>query len=140
MRCRLRLSEFDFEIHYRPRRVHQVPDALSRLISPSTDNKSVDDEIPTFGDHQDPVLVTTRSGNTGASGQSREQDVPHTLTHEEEEALDDTPDEAPDLFYLDLADARHETLEVNIADVTTKLTNPEILESQRTDAFCQTVM
>ena len=60
MRWRLRLSEFDFEIHYRLGRVHQVPDALSRQISPSTDKKPVDDEIPTFGDHQDPVLVTIR--------------------------------------------------------------------------------
>ena len=33
-RCRLRLAEYDFTIQYRPGRVHQVPDALSRLISP----------------------------------------------------------------------------------------------------------
>ena len=142
MRWRLRLSEFDFEIHYRSGRVHQVPDALSRLISPSTDNKPVGDEIPTFGDHQGPVPVTFRSRNTGPAGQSRDQDVPHTLTHEEDDALDDTLDEALDLFDLDLADAPHEPLEVNIADVPTKLTIPQILllESQRTDAFCQTVL
>ena len=34
-RWRLRLAEYDFTIQYRPGRVHQVPDALSRLISPS---------------------------------------------------------------------------------------------------------
>ena len=140
MQWRLRLPEFDFEIHYRPGRVHQVPDALSILISSSTDNKPVDDEIPTFGDHQDPVLVTTRSRNAGAAGQSRDQDVPYTMTHEEDEALDDTLDEALDLFDLDLADASHKPLEVNIADFPTKLTIPEILKSQRMDAFCQTVM
>ena len=39
MRWRLRLSEFDFEIQYRPRSVHQVPDALSRLITPGSDPK-----------------------------------------------------------------------------------------------------
>ena len=89
---------------------------------------------------EDPVLVTTRSRKAGAAGQSRDQDVPHTLTHEEDEALDDTLEEALDLFDLDLADVPHEPLEVNIADVPTKLTIPEILESQRTDAFCQTVL
>ena len=60
MRWRLRLSEFDFTITYRPGRVHQVPDALSRLISPDgNDDKAVDDEIPTYGDHEH-ALVTTR--------------------------------------------------------------------------------
>ena len=44
------------------------------------------------------------------------------------------------MFDVDLADAPHGPLEVNIADVPTKLTIPEILESQRTDAFCQTVL
>ena len=96
----------------------------------------MDDEIPTFGDHQDPVLVTTRSRNTGGDRPPLDQDVPHTLTHKEDEAIDDVLDEALDLFDLDLADAPHEPLEVNIADVPTKLTIPEILESQRTDAFC----
>ena len=115
MRWRLRLSEFDFEIHYRPGRVHQVPEVLSRLISPFTDNKPVVDEIPTFGDHQDPVLVTTRSRNAVADGPSRAPDVPHTLTHEEDESLDYSLDEALDLFDLDLADSPQEPLEVNIA-------------------------
>ena len=60
MRWRLRLSEFDFTITYRPGRVHQVPDALSRLISPDgNDDKAVDDEVPTDGDHEH-TLVTTR--------------------------------------------------------------------------------
>ena len=60
MRWRLRLSEFDFTITYRPGRVHQVPDALSRLISPDgDDDEAVDDEVPTYGDHKH-ALVTTR--------------------------------------------------------------------------------
>ena len=100
----------------------------------------MDDEIPTFGDHHDPVLVANRSRRAGASGSSREQDVPPTLTHEEDEALDDTLDEALDLFDLDLADAPHEPLDGNIADVPTKLTIPEMLEAKNTDAFCQTVL
>ena len=50
---RLRLAEYDFTIQYRPRRVHQVPDDLSRLVSPKvTDDPrptvEVDDDIPTF--------------------------------------------------------------------------------------------
>lgn len=52
-RWQLRLAEYDFTIQYRPGRVHQVPDALSRLISlkDSDDPRrvvEVDDEIPTL--------------------------------------------------------------------------------------------
>ena len=61
MRWRLRLSELDFTIQYRPGIVHQVPDALSRIISPlGNDDRPVDDEVPTYGDHEN-VLVTTRT-------------------------------------------------------------------------------
>ncbi|CDF39938.1 unnamed protein product [Chondrus crispus] len=52
-RWRLRLAEYDFTIQYRPGRVHQVPDALSRLVSPRVADDprptvEVDDDIPTF--------------------------------------------------------------------------------------------
>ena len=45
--------EFDYEILYRPGRVHQVPDALSRLPQPEPsgsdeDLGEIDDTIPTF--------------------------------------------------------------------------------------------
>ena len=53
MRWRLRLMEFDYEIVYRPGRVHQVPDVLSRLSHPEPagsekDLGEIDDTIPTF--------------------------------------------------------------------------------------------
>ena len=52
-RWRLRLAKHDFTIQYRPCRIHQVPDALSRLISPRVAEDprpvvEVDDDIPTF--------------------------------------------------------------------------------------------
>ena len=56
-RWRLRLAEFDYEITYRPGRVHQVPDALSRIETSGVDKSPVDDEIPSF----DPTMVVTRS-------------------------------------------------------------------------------
>ena len=60
MRWRLRLSEFDFTVKYRPGLVHQIPDALSRILTPEgNDDKAIDDEVPTYGDHKD-VFVTTR--------------------------------------------------------------------------------
>ena len=60
MRWRLRLSEFDFTIQYCPGIFHQVPGALSRIISPQrNDDLPVHDEAPTFEYHEN-VLVTTR--------------------------------------------------------------------------------
>ena len=60
MRWRLRLSDFEFEIQYRPGRVHQIPDALSWLLTPgASDDRPLDDNIPTFGEHE--VLAVTRA-------------------------------------------------------------------------------
>ena len=43
------MMEVDYEIVYRPGRVHQVPDALSRFLQPESDeDNEVDDEIPTY--------------------------------------------------------------------------------------------
>ena len=45
MRWRLRLSEFDFTVQYCLGIVHQVPDALSRVISPQgNDDRPVDEK------------------------------------------------------------------------------------------------
>ena len=50
MRWRLRLLDFDYEVLYRSGRVHQVPDALSRLLHEDGDEEEsdIDDELPTF--------------------------------------------------------------------------------------------
>ena len=62
--------EFDYEIVYRPGRVHQVPDALLRLLREggTEDDATIDEEIPSFGDQRQvqpepshPVQVFTRS-------------------------------------------------------------------------------
>ncbi|CAN8073108.1 unnamed protein product [Agarophyton chilense] len=44
---RLRLSECDYEITYRPGSKHQTADALSRIITDGTDDTPLDDLIPT---------------------------------------------------------------------------------------------
>ena len=60
MRWGVRLSEFDFTIKYRPGLVHQVPDGLYCVLTPErNEDKPIDDEIPTYGDHE-AVFVTTR--------------------------------------------------------------------------------
>lgn len=50
---RLRVAEYDFTVQYRPGRVHHVPDALPRLVSPRVDDDplptvDVDEDIPTI--------------------------------------------------------------------------------------------
>lgn len=61
--------KFDYENIYSPRRVHQVPDALSLLTKPKMDeDDEMDEEIPTF-EHkllkidsclaEDAVMMTT---------------------------------------------------------------------------------
>lgn len=53
IRWGLRLAEYDFTIEYRPRRVNQVSDAFSGLISPGIGKEprqvvDVDDDLSTF--------------------------------------------------------------------------------------------
>lgn len=70
MRWRLRLSEFDYEIIYRPGRVHQVPDALSRLPRAPQHEQDfdVDDEVPAIDDFQrEKCMALTRSGRRTTS-------------------------------------------------------------------------
>lgn len=50
MRWRLRLSEFDYKVVYRPGLFHQIPEALSIRRFPSDTRvcENTDNEIPTF--------------------------------------------------------------------------------------------
>ena len=162
-RWRLRLLEFDFEIVYRPGRVHQVPDALSRLLAIRNDTEPLDDDIPSALDH---VMVMTRSraqrsGNrvTGARHSDRQ---PITAENEftameesdaetsgppdgplgtdmDDDELDDVGDEDPTIF--DLVNAyQDDGKPVQYAEVPMPVSRSELLEAQRTDDFCQTVM
>ncbi len=45
-RWRILLSEFDYSIDYRHGRVHQVPDALSRVPTTGLDETRLEDDIP----------------------------------------------------------------------------------------------
>ena len=151
MRWRLRLSEFDFEIQYRPGRVHQVPDALSRLLTPGgSDDRPVDDDIQTFGD-QDVLAVTRASrrsstaNDTDANKGRPTTDEPSSqpakqYSHHDEDVMDDKLDDALDVFDIGLAEQTYETIDVVPAKVPTKITIKEILEAQKTDSFCQTVL
>jgi hypothetical protein len=56
VRCRLRLSEFTLDIQYKPGRVNQVEDALSRMATEGTDQSVLDHEIPCFSVEKSPVV------------------------------------------------------------------------------------
>ena len=60
LRRRLRFSELEFTDKYSPGLVQQVPDALSRVLIPEeNDDAPIDEEVPTYCDHEG-VFVTTR--------------------------------------------------------------------------------
>ena len=54
--------------------------------------------------------------------------------------MDDVLDEALDVFDIGIAEQTYEPIDVVPADVPTKITIEEILEAQKTDSFCQTVL
>ena len=164
-RWRLRLAEFDYEITYRPGRVHQVPDALSRIETSGVDKSPVDDEIPSF----DPTMVVTRSqmaasqsvppdseGPTHA-GISGNQDSGSNHHEEDDEVIDlpvwdgETPEETFDDDLDETADEPSDVFDFNnvfdedgtqprIADTPLPVTRAEVIDAQRTDDFCQTVL
>ena len=194
MRWRLRLSEFDYEIVYRPGLKHQVPDALSRLPRPeSKPEDEVDERIPTFVDTVEEarlVNVTTRRQAQGrrepqpltedaappttdkrsTRAQSADPDPgprtkplvrpdrlqrkrDHTWKDDSHLPLPDEDDE-DDVYDL-VADARDALLEGQFDkegdthfhtaqpsedDLPAPLTVAEILEEQRTDEYCQSVL
>ena len=104
-RWRLRLSEFDYEVTYRPGRVHQVPDALSRISTSGTDNSPVDDKIPSFN----ATMVVTRSQAMGAA-----QSVPQNIAnpseardpHRQDNRAEYNSNEDDDIIYLLLWDGK----------------------------------
>lgn len=81
-RQRLTLAEFSFTVTYRSSRVHQVPSALSRLLSPDNPSAAVDTDLPCFSDS---VLATTRS--------SARAGEPNTLDNESQ--TNDETDKEP---------------------------------------------
>ena len=58
-RWRLRLSEYDYDIQYRPGIKHQLADGVSRLPAEGASSEPVDDKVPCFalqwrGEEQNP--------------------------------------------------------------------------------------
>jgi len=122
VRWRLRLSEFDYTIVYRPGRVHQVPDALSRVPTNGGDTAPLDDAIP--------CLVV---GPTPSDG------------------LDNLDEEDPDFFDPYRARAPESSRYSKTSSVLLIRRGPlprqfapieasEWLEEQRADEFCQNVL
>ena len=164
-RWRLRLAEFDFTIEYRPGRVHQVPDALSRLVAPNRGNQSeIDDEVPTFDgdasllttvqdvsneltDHRctpkcdhntETVFVTTCAGAISTNEAPGDATEPVVWPHEDDES-DELDDVDPDVFG---SYEGREVLSNNLPNDTLPgpLSFEELAEEQRADDFCQTVL
>ena len=175
MRWRLRLMEYDYSIEYRPGRVHQVPDALSRLDQPDEgDPEPIDDDFPTYEDalpttNREGVLVVTRSGaqqDKADKGLSRSErndsavvrplvrpnrshradgltrwDASSFLPLPGEDAKEDEED-----VFVDVRswEANNMGMPINNKDTEPDLPSPvtrqEVIDEQRADDFCQTVL
>ena len=140
-RWRLRLAEFDFEIIYRPGRKHQVPDALSRLTKNDHDTHEVDDEIPTFGDHNKCYVTTRRT-----SPQPDNDTGLHETNDTHNRAEDPDYDEFAD-FIIDVDEDDEEADEqfdyeaiLRALDIPSKISRDELCAAQRTDTFCNDVL
>lgn len=93
-------AEFEFEVKYRPGRVYQVPDALSRLDNPSNPTNDVEPDLSGLGDT---VLVTTSStkrGNTPSTETPANPAIP--VDDEDNETLEDHLEELDDTDVSDL--------------------------------------
>ena len=56
VRWRLRLSEFTFDIQFKPGRVNQVADALSRMATSGGDQLEIDQDVPCLSVEVMPVV------------------------------------------------------------------------------------
>ena len=85
--------EFEYEIVFRPGRVHQVPDALSRLIREdgAEEDATIDEEIPSVRDqhqvqpeqpHSMQVVTRARSGKAQSTGAAKTAHKGHTTPSE----------------------------------------------------------
>ena len=123
-----KLSTVDYEIIYRPGRQHQVPDALSRLLTFERESDPVqppiDDDIPTFGD---PAFVVTRrrsraarqrATNADGIGLSDEDErlTPLSSPHGEHELPNADEGDPPSELETDLADASEADPEADATD------------------------
>ena len=157
-RWRLRLAEFNIRIEYRPGRVHQVPDALSRV--PHTEDHNhipVDDEIPGIED----FILAIRDANEDPDANTdwasvKPLDVP--LSDKDQESLPEDSREWPsserlvcpdhkthfgmemdDLFVDELPIEQQAPKSPSYDNLPSPISLDEILLEQQTDAFCQNI-
>ncbi|CAN8061905.1 unnamed protein product [Agarophyton chilense] len=107
----LRLSEFEYDVQYRPGIKHNIADAISRLNSSGLETEPVDDDIPCF-------WVSSNQNGTG----------------EHLEGCWDLPEEGA-LRNTDIPTQILALEETNIMPVTRE----EFLREQAQDAYCRTL-
>ena len=157
-RWRLRLAEFDFVIEYKPGRKNQVADALSRMIRPRGPEEPIDDMVPCFVSPKHTVLaITTRSRKKVKASKPKSKKKPQKRVTQEDddvgyEIIHDDMDDPDELDMMDpdeqdhlraarydaemLADAK----EFSVDDLPSPLTFEEILQEQKNDSYCQTIL
>ena len=163
-RWRLRLAEFDFTIEYRSGRVHQVTDALSRLVAPNRGTQSeIYDEFATFDgdasllttvqdilneltDHRctpkcdqdtETVFVATHTGAVSTNKAPSYATEPFIWPHEDDESAE-LEDVDLDIFGpYEVREALSNHLQNDTLPAPPSF--EELAEEQRADDFCQTI-
>ena len=115
-RWRLRLSEFDFTVQYRPGRKHNLADGMSRILTEGGDRSKLDDDIP--------CLVVHKS----------------TFGNDDEETFTGLWDDVDDILMCQ--DLDHDSLQKVLAMIPEEtdivpITPQEFLEEQSKDPYCQ---
>ena len=139
LRWRLRLEEYDYEVHYIPGRENQIADALSRdsrklthedvensktdirPVYPDYSENDVDPDVDDFRGDFDTSLIELNSDYDNFLRHSHENEIENNEVLELNANIDETKDPVVIFLPLDLKVDENDCIPLNIEDVKNKI-------------------
>lgn len=133
-RCRLRLSNFNFKVIYRPGLVKKVPEALSKCTPEDREEEEVEDEIITF--EVSKIAITRAQQKSGARVSGEHKEESRYLEHDGGQLPEENEYQDEKEMYQeeDKAITGHHKV---TADVPLPIKIQEVIKKQSCDDFCQ---